>query len=71
MDVVALLQDQAVTTLRTLAPYVVEPYAGGVIQYPPDPSRSPIIVKRFATEEKAEDFLLTLCPKPTPTRVDS
>ncbi len=73
MNVVALLETQAATTKRTLAPYVIEPHAGifRVIQYPLDPSRSPIIVKRFTSHEKAEDFLLSLCPRPAATRVQA
>jgi hypothetical protein len=72
MTIVDLLESQATETKRTLAAYVIEPFAGiwRVLQYPLDPNRSPIIVKRFTSSEKAEAFLLSLCPRPAATKVD-
>ena len=73
MDVVALLEAQAVATKQTLAPYVIEPVAGiwRVMQYPVNPDLPAIIVKRYTSHQQAEDFLLTLCPRPAATRVQA
>jgi hypothetical protein len=72
MTIVDLLESQATETKRTLVAYVIQPFAGiwRVLQYPLDPTRSPIIVKRFTSRQQAEDFLLSLCPRPAATKVE-
>ena len=73
MDIVAFLTVLALDTQHRLARHVIELQAGvfKVLLYPIDPSKAPVIVKRFTTEEQAEAFLLSLLPKPAPTMVDA
>lgn len=73
MDVVALLEVQAINTKRTLARHVIDYFAGvyRVIEYPSDPTKSPVIIKRYTSAEKAEEYLLSLCPRPAATRVQA
>jgi hypothetical protein len=72
MNALDLLQEHAEIATVKLAPYVIDQLAGvhRVMRYPTDPDKAPVIVKRFTSLEKAEDYLLTLCPRPATTRVD-
>ncbi len=73
MDVVALLDIQAINTRCILARHEIELFAGvyRVKLLSLDPARSDVILKRFTSREKAEDFLFSLLPKPAATRIDA
>lgn len=72
MNVVALLEIQAYATQQSLALYVIKPFSGiyHVVQLSLDPAKSDVIEKRYTSREKAENYLLSLLPKPAATRVD-